>query len=140
MCIRDSTFWNLKATASYDGPWGIRISPVLRHQSGVNYARTIAVPANGGQPASAGITFPAGTIYTESADSRREPNIWVFDTRLERTFTLTGRVRFRGFVDFFNISNSYSSETINRSTGAAFLRPTAILAPFTTRVGFRLLW
>jgi Carboxypeptidase regulatory-like domain len=138
--LEDRTFWNLKATASYDGPWGIRISPVLRHQSGTNFARTIAVPANGGQPASAGIFFPAGTLYTESADSRREPNIWVFDTRLERTFTLTGRVRFRGFVDFFNISNSYSSETINRSTGAAFLRPTAILAPFTTRVGFRLLW
>ena len=138
--LEDRTFWNLKATASYDGPWGIRISPVIRHQSGSNYARTIAVPANGGLAASAGITFPASTIYAESADSRREPNIWVFDTRLERTFNITDRVRFRGFLDFFNMTNSYSSETINRSTGAAFLRPTAILAPFTTRLGFRLLW
>ncbi len=57
--LEDRTFWNLKATASYDGPWGIRISPVVRHQSGTNFARTIAVPANGGLPASAGITFPA---------------------------------------------------------------------------------
>jgi hypothetical protein len=64
----------------------------------------------------------------------------VVDTRLERTFNITDRVRFRGFLDFFNITNSYSSETINRSTGAAFLRPTSILAPFTTRLGFRLLW
>jgi len=136
----ERTQWDFKMTASYDAPYGIRISPVLRHQSGTNFARTIAVPANGGLAASAGITFPASTIYAEAADSRREPNIWVFDTRFERTFTLTGRVRFRGFVDFFNMTNSYSSETINRSTGAAFLRPTAILAPFTTRVGFRLLW
>ena len=61
------------------------------------------MPANGGLPASAGITFPASTIYAESADSRREPNIWVFDTRFERTFNITDRVRFRGFLDFFNI-------------------------------------
>jgi hypothetical protein len=87
-----------------------------------------------------GLTFPASTIYAEPADSRREPNIWVFDTRLERTFSITDRIRFRGFVDFFNITNSHASETINRSTGARFTHPTAILAPFTTRLGLRLLW
>ena len=136
--IQDRTFWNLKATASYDGPWGIRISPVLRHQSGTNYARTIAVPGSAGN--AFGLTFPASTIYAEPADSRREPNIWVFDTRLERTFSITNRIRFRGFVDFFNITNSHAPETINRSTGARFTHPTAILAPFTTRLGMRLLW
>ena len=135
--LEDRNFWNLKATGSYDGPFGVRISPVVRHQSGINYARTIAVP---GSAAPAGVTFPASTIYAESADSRREDNIWVFDTRFERTFPLGNRIKFRGFLDFFNISNSHSSETISRATGASFLRPTAILAPFTTRLGFRLLW
>lgn len=134
----DRTFWNLKATASYDGPLGIRISPVLRHQSGTNFARTISVPASAGN--AFGLTFPASTIYAESADSRREPNIWVVDTRLDRTFTLGPRIRIRAFLDFFNITNSHASETINRSTGSAFLRPTAILAPFTTRLGGRILW
>lgn len=136
--LEDRTFWNLKATASYDGPWGVRISPVVRHQSGTNYARTISVPGSAGN--AFGLTFPASTIYAESADARREPNIWVFDTRFERTFNVTNRVRFRGFVDFFNITNSHASETINRSTGTRFTHPTAILAPFTTRLGFRLLW
>ncbi len=60
------------------------------------------------------LTFPASTIYAESADSRREDNIWVFDTRFERTFSVTDRIRFRGFLDFFNITNSHSSETITR--------------------------
>ena len=138
--LQDRTNWSLKVTGSYEGPLGVRISPIVRHQSGVNYARTISVPGNGGLPASAGITFPASIIYAESADSRREDNIWVFDTRFERTFSVTNRIRFRGFLDFFNITNSHASETINRSTGASFLRPTAILAPFTSRVGFRLLW
>lgn len=136
--LEDRTFWNLKATASYDGPWGVRISPVVRHQSGTNYARTISVPGSAGN--AFGLTFPASTIYAESADARREPNIWVFDTRFERTFNVTNRIRFRGFVDFFNITNSHASETINRSTGTRFTHPTAILAPFTTRLGMRLLW
>ena len=39
--VEDRTDWSLKAAGSYDAPWGIRLSPVLRHQSGVNFARTI---------------------------------------------------------------------------------------------------
>ena len=105
---------------------------------GVNFARTIAVPGTAGN--AFGLIFPASTIYAEPADSRREDNIWVFDTRLDRTFELSGRVRVRGFLDFFNITNSHASETITRSTGASFLRPAAILAPFTIRIGGRLLW
>ncbi len=136
--LQDRTNWSFKATGSYDGPLGVRISPIVRHQSGVNFARTISVPGTAGN--AFGLTFPGSTIYAESADSRREDNIWVFDTRFERTFSVTNRIRFRGFLDFFNITNSHASETINRSTGGSFLRPTAILAPFTSRVGFRLLW
>ncbi|MBI1876297.1 MAG: hypothetical protein HYZ58_15780 [Acidobacteria bacterium] len=40
----------------------------------------------------------------------------------------------------FDITNSYASETITRSTGTSFLKPSAILAPRTARVGFRFLW
>ncbi|HUE85062.1 MAG TPA: hypothetical protein VMO26_03200 [Vicinamibacterales bacterium] len=46
----------------------------------------------------------------------------------------------RGFLDVFNITNSSASETITRTTGTNYLRPAAILAPITARVGFRLLW
>jgi hypothetical protein len=136
--LEDRTGWGLKAAGSYQAPFGILISPLLRHQSGVNFARTIAVPGTAGN--AFGLTFPASTIYAEPANSRREDNIWVFDTRVDRTFSLTGRIRVRAFLDFFNITNSHASETIGRSTGASFLRPAAILAPFTVRLGGRLLW
>ena len=43
--VYDRTGWGLKASGSYDAAWGIRLSPVLRHQSGVNFARQISVPA-----------------------------------------------------------------------------------------------
>ena len=131
------TTWNLKATGSYDAMWGIRISPVLRHQSGPNFAREISVPASA---ATAFGLIYSGTIYAEPADSNREDNITVFDFRAEKTVNFGARSRARLFVDFFNITNSNSSESITRSTGVNYLRPAAILAPRTARVGFRFLW
>ena len=64
----DRSTWNLKATGSYDAPYGIRISPVLRHQSGANYARTLSISAPGG-------LIATGTAYAEPMNSNREDNI-----------------------------------------------------------------
>jgi hypothetical protein len=130
----DRTIWNFKASGSYDGPYGIRLSPVLRHQSGANYARTNT------------ITFPTGVtgsgtaVYMEAMDANREDNIWVLDVRAEKTVSFTDRIRTRLFFDLFNITNSHASETISRATGTGYQRPAAILAPMTARVGFRFLW
>jgi hypothetical protein len=133
--VEDRTTWNVKATGSYDAGWGIRLSPVVRHQSGVNFARTltVSVPAGSGLVAS-------GLAYAEPANANREDNIWVFDVRAEKTLQFGSRVRARVSLDAFNLSNSHASETIGRATGTAFRKPTAILAPFTTRIGFRLIF
>ena len=131
----DRSTWNLKATGSYDAPGGVRVSPVLRHQSGANYARTftIAVPSGSGLIAS-------GTAYAEPMNANREDNIWVFDVRAEKNVALGSRTRVRLFFDLFNITNSHASETISRATGLGYQKPAAILAPRTARVGFRFLW
>jgi hypothetical protein len=80
--------------------------------------------------------------HRERGDRRcaREDNIWVFDVRAEKTVNFTDRLRTRLFLDLFNIANSHSSETISRATGTGYQRPSAILAPFTARLGFRFLW
>jgi hypothetical protein len=134
--VQDRTTWNFKATASYDADWGIRISPVLRHQSGVNYARTVAITV----PAGSGLAVSGTTIYAEPANSNREDNIWVFDVRAEKNVEITSRIRTRLYLDLFNLTNSHASETIGRATGTSYQKPTAILAPFTARVGFRFIF
>lgn len=136
--VQDRTFWSFKLTGTYDAPWGIRVSPVLRHQAGENFAREISIPASAGN--AFGLTIPAITYYADAADANRQDNIWVFDMRFDRTFNITDRIRFRGFLDFFNMTNSSASETITRTTGANYLRPVNILAPATARLGMRLLW
>jgi hypothetical protein len=135
------TTWNFKASGSYDAPYGIRLSPIFRHQSGVNFAReaTISAPAGSGLVVSGG--GPNATrIHVERADANREDNIWVFDTRVERNFKFHQNLQVRGFVDFFNITNSHASETIGRATGTSYLKPTLILAPRTMRLGFRVIF
>jgi hypothetical protein len=60
--------------------------------------------------------------------------------RAEKNFTVTNHLKLRTYLDLFNITNSHASETISRATGTSYLKPTAILAPFTARVGFRVLF
>jgi hypothetical protein len=131
--VENRTLWNFKLTGIYDAPYGIRLSPVLRHQSGDNYARTLSIRAPSGLIAS-------GTAYADSANSNREDNIWVVDIRAEKTVNITDRIRTRLFLDLFNIANSHASETISQATGPGYQRPSAILAPRTARLGFRFLW
>ena len=133
--VEDRTVWNFKAAGSYDAAFGIRVSPVLRHQSGANFARTIAVTA----PSSCACVATS-TNYAEPANANREDNIWVFDVRAEKQFSFNSRVRLRLMFDAFNLTNSHASETISRATGLSYLKPSAILAPRTARVGFRFIF
>ena len=131
----DTTRWDFKASGTYEAPFGIRVSPLLRHQAGANFARQISVGA--ASATAAGAIF-SGTINAEPRNSRRHDNITVLDVRAERTFDLGSGIRARALFDVFNLTNSNAAETRTITTGTSFLRPTAILAPRTARVGVRL--
>ena len=133
--VEDRSTWNFKASGSYDAPHGIRLSPVLRHQSGANFARTATISVPAGSAFSA-----SGTAYMEPMNSNREDNIWVVDVRAEKNFSFGPKIRLRTFLDGFNLGNSHASETISRATGPQYLKPAAILAPRTFRVGFRFIF
>ena len=130
----DTTRWDFKLSGTYEAPFGFRLSPLVRHQAGANFARQISVGA--GSATAAGAIF-SGTINVEPLNSNRHDNITVVDVRLDRGFALGRGVRVRALFDLFNITNSNSVETRTITTGTAFLRPTAVLAPRTARIGAR---
>jgi len=134
-----TSFWSVKLTGSYDAPLGIRISPVMRHQSGANYARQIQVPASAA-PAALNLFFPGVTVFADAANANRVDKIWVYDLRFDRTFNLGNRIKFRGFVDIFNLTNSNASEVIAQVTGPRYQFPVNVLGPRTMRLGGRILW
>ncbi|MEZ5286579.1 MAG: hypothetical protein R2712_17585 [Vicinamibacterales bacterium] len=145
--VQERSTWDFKLTGQYDAPWGFKVTPALRHQSGPNYARTIAVPQSAATPY--GLIY-TGTIYagedggepgtSSNLWSFRQDNITILDVRIERSVSFGSTVRLRPFLDLFNILNNDAYETINVGTGSSFQRPSAILAPRTMRIGFRFVW
>ena len=114
---------------------------MLRHQSGPNYARTVTISAPAALDLTATSSQTAGTVaYVERDGCQpRRQHLGVRRARREEPHA-DHRVRMRAFFDAFNLTNSHASETIGRATGLSYQKPTAILAPFTTRVGFRLIF
>jgi hypothetical protein len=130
----DNTRWDFKVSGTYEAPLGIRLSPLVRHQAGANFARQFSVGA--ASATAAGAIF-SGTVNVEPLNSNRQDNITVFDVRADRGFNLSHGMRVRLFLDLFNITNSNAAETRTITTGSAYLRPTAVLAPRTARIGAR---
>ena len=132
--VEDRTGWGIKASGSYDGPWGCDCRRSCGISRASNYARTntITFPT--------GITGSGTAVYMDAANANREQNIWVFDVRADKTVTIISRLRTRLFLDLFNITNSHADESISRATGTGYQRPATILAPFTVRLGARILW
>ena len=141
---------SFKANGQYTAKWGILLSAVYRFQLGENFARRVSVSA----PASCNCAFSAAAgsngsntngsltatnIFATPYNAYRQDNISVIDLRVEKTVPL-GPAKVRLFLDGFNLANAYAAETIATLAGANFQQPTAILAPRTARVGFRLIW
>ena len=130
-----TTRWDFKLSGTYDGPYGLHFSPLVRHQAGVNFARQLSVGA--ASATAAGAIF-SGTVNVEPLNSNRQDNITVLDLRVDRAFNLGHGIRVRGLLDVFNITNTNAAESRTITTGSAYLRPTAVLAPRTLRIGARL--
>ncbi len=140
----DYTRLSFKLTGTYNAPWGIMISPLYRFQNGAPFARTLSVSA----PATCNCTFSAArggtltntTVYVTSYNANRQDNVGDFDIRVEKTVNFGHVAKVRLFLDGYNLTNSYAAQTINVTTGSAYLNPTSILAPRTGRIGFRFIW
>lgn len=121
--------WTARAYATVDGPWQLRVSPVLRHQSGQPFGRTQSTP----------LSYGAVTMLMEPIGTRRMDHITIADVRLERPIQLThGRAAL--FVDVFNLLNANPRQNIVWASGPAFLDSLTIVPPRIARVGFTFNW
>jgi hypothetical protein len=124
--------WTAKAYGTFEGPWRLRITPVLRHQSGQPFGRTQRTERNQ-------LSFGTITVLMEPIGTRRLDHITLVDVRFERTVRLkAGRVA--AFIDVFNCLNANPETNVVFSSGAAFLRPLAIVSPRIARFGLTFDW
>ncbi len=135
------TNWAVKVVGSWQAPWGIVLTPLVRHQSGDPIRRIVDVSL----PRSGTFEYTA-----EGFGKYRVDNPTIFDTRIEKRFSLPAGHRFGVFFDAFNITNSNAAEAADDVTGrrtttvdgqqieyATFMRPTQILNPRVYRFGLK---
>jgi hypothetical protein len=137
----DFTTWAFKLHGTYDAPWGVRVTPVLKSQSGQPYGRIVNAVLNyGAQP-----------ILVEPIGTRRQDTVTTVDLRAEKRIDLKGRARAGLFLDVFNLLNSNVATNIRWTTGRlpvgtanqtipSFGTPTSILPPRIAKVGLKLDW
>jgi hypothetical protein len=123
------TTWQAKVNGTVNLPWGFLMAPVVRHQSGTPYARTFVRTLNYGN----------ATIKAEPTAANRTANITLVDVRTEKTVRF-GPARVKGFFDIYNLFNTNAPQIVTTSSGAAWLRPTAITGPRILRIGGRFEW
>jgi hypothetical protein len=125
------TVWTAKVHGTYQGPWDLRVTPFLRHQSGQPFGRTFTRTLNYGNNV---------RILAEPVGTRRTDHITLLDARVEKGFALSSGRRVAAFVDVFNIFNANPEQNTNWSSGPLFLQPLNVVAPRLARVGVKLDW
>jgi hypothetical protein len=124
--------WAAKINGSYDAPWGLRLTPAVRMQSGQPFARTFIAT---------GLRYSSSQrILAEPFGSRQQDNIILVDTRIERQFRIGKGRAVSGFIDGYNLTNANPAQNINWGSGATFLQPTTIVPPRLFRFGAKFDW
>jgi hypothetical protein len=124
------TDWSLKLNGTWNGPWDLKISPMLRFQAGQNWGRTFQATMN----------YGTVRIAAEPLDTNRQRDIAVTDIRVEKQFSLGSGIKVGPFLDVYNIFNTNPEQNITWASGASFLRPTAIVPPRVGRIGAKVTW
>lgn len=124
------TTWTAKVHGTYETPWGVRVTPVLRHQSGQAFGRTFTQKLGNGTV----------TILAEPVGTRRTDHVTIVDLRVEKSVPLKETRRVAVFLDIFNCLNANPELNSIWSSGASFLRPVTIVPPRIVRIGMKVDW
>ncbi len=119
--------WQGKIAATLLLPGDTRVSPVLRHQSGDPFGRTVVLRMNYGNQ----------LVQVEPESANRVANVTLLDLRLEKGFRVQA-FRLSAFFDMFNLLNTNAEQDINQTAGATYLRPLNILSPRVARIGAKI--
>lgn len=146
-----TTLWAFKMNGTYQGPWGVYVSPSLRYQAGAPLARVVTATSGTDLATAAAATINVSLNYqAERTGAYRSDNIMLLDARLEKRLTIGGK-QLGLFFDAFNITNSNKSQSADNTVGRRtvtlpsgelvnyqrFLRPTSLLPARVYRFGFR---
>ena len=130
----DYTDWNAKVSGSVDAGWGLRVTPVVKLQSGASYGRFF-------QTRTGELNYGAQIILAEPIGTRRQDTVALVDFRVEKQLRFAAdRARLGLFFDLFNAMNSNTAVNIDWRSGASFEKATTVLGPRIAKFGVKFDW
>ena len=124
------TTWQAKLHGTFEAPWGVELTPILRHQAGQPQGRTFQFAFN----------YGTQRVLAEPLGTLRQDNITLLDLRVEKVFQLPRGTRLSGFLDVFNMFNGNAEQNVTFASGSNFLRPSNIVPPRIARFGAKFEW
>jgi len=127
------TDWNAKVSGTLDAGWGLRVTPVLKMQSGAPYGRYFSTRAGE-------LNYGTQIILVEPIGTRRQDTVAVLDLRVEKQLRFAQKAKLGLFFDLFNAMNSNVNVNENWRSGAAFEKATTVLGPRIAKFGVKFDW
>jgi hypothetical protein len=123
------TNWTAKLMSTIQMPYGIKFTPMMRHQSGDEIVRIMQFSFN----------YGSRPVIVAPLSSNRMDSVTIWDIRAEKLFRV-GRQSVSGFVDVYNMTNSNTEFRQIWSAGSSFGFPTTIVPPRIVRIGAKVEW
>jgi hypothetical protein len=136
----DFTNWNAKLSGTVDAGWGVRVTPVLKMQSGAPYGRFANIPGCTAAVTSNCLNYGSQAVLVEPIGTRRQDTVSVLDFRVEKQLVFATRARVGLFFDLFNALNSNTAVNIAWVSGPRFERATTVLNPRIAKFGVKFDW
>ena len=140
--LHDFTNWSAKFTGTIDAGWGMRVTPVLKMQSGAPYGRFINVAGCSATVTSNCLNYGSQLVLVEPIGTRRQDNVTLFDFRVEKQIPIQ-RARIGLFFDMFNTFNSNTAVNLiwqSAATNNRFERASTVLGPRIAKFGAKFDW
>lgn len=134
------TNWNSKISGTLDAGWGLRVTPVLKMQSGAPYGRFVSVPGCTATTVSDCLNYGTQLVLVEPIGTRRQDTVSVLDFRVEKQLKFAQKARVGLFFDMFNAMNSNTAVNIVWQAGSRFERASTVLGPRIAKFGAKFDW
>jgi hypothetical protein len=138
--FHDYTSWNAKFSGTIDAGWGLRVTPVLKSQSGAPYGRIVNVAGCSPTVTTNCLNYGAQAVLAEPIGTRRQDTVTLFDFRVEKQVRFAEKARVGLFFDLFNVGNSNTAVNLSWVSGARFERATTVIPPRIAKFGVKFDW
>jgi hypothetical protein len=138
--FHDFTTWSGKFSGTVDAGWGIRVTPVLKAQSGAPYGRIVNVAGCSASVTTNCLNYGAQAVLAEPIGTRRQDSVVLLDFRVEKQVRLAERARVGLFFDLFNATNSNTAINLSWVSGSRFERATTVIPPRIAKFGVKFDW